>query len=246
MIKKLILFSTILMLFFSCNKVIDTIDEVRMNKKQTISYDDYEAILNDDDIKFYYDTDKELMTGHFVVVYQGKPAEEFQLKRGYLNGIYASYNADGQLTKAYNYKNGLQEGKQQEFYPTGELISETDFEKGEKVGEKIVYDKSGVVRSKQKTENGVEYNRYYKDGKLVMAEFTKEWQGKQLEMLVHYDAFENIQFAFGKSTDTSEENIFYVFDANMQLTDTVDVTLDPQKAAYYFRLIQRTSESLMQ
>jgi len=60
MVKKLLLFSSFIILLFSCNKVIDAVDEVRMNKKETITYDDFEAIRNDYDIKLYYDNDKEL------------------------------------------------------------------------------------------------------------------------------------------------------------------------------------------
>ena len=246
MIKKLLPFFTVLILLFSCNKVLDKVDEVRMNKKTNITYEDYETILNDYDIKLYYDKDKELMTGHFVVVYQGKPSEEFQTKRGFLNGIYASYNANGKLTKAYNYKNGRQEGIQQEFYESGELLSEVNLEKGEIAGEKRIYDKSGELKATLKNENDVEYKRYYKDGKAIMAEFKKNWEGKQLQMLVHYDAFENIKFAFGKSDLPNEKNIFYVFDSNMNLSDTVDVTKDPEKASYYFGLIRKTSEILME
>ena len=246
MIKKLLLFSSVLILIFSCNKVIDKVDEVRMNKKENITYDDYETLLNDYDIKLYYDKDKELMTGHFVVVYQGKPSEEFQTKRGFLNGIYASYNAEGRLTKAYNYKNGRQNGMQQEFYDSGELLSEVNLEKGGIVGEKRIYDKSGGLKATLKNENDIEYKRYYKDGKAIMAEFKKKWEGKELEMLVHYDAFENIKFAFGKSKDSDEKNIFYVFDSNMEHSDTVDVTKDPEKASYYFGLIRKTSEILME
>ena len=245
MIKKLLLFSSLLFLY-GCNNIIDAVDEVRMNKKETITYDDFEAIRNDYDIRLYYDNNKDLMTGHFVVVYQGKPSEEFQTKRGFLNGVYASYNSEGKLTKGYNYKNGKQEGIQREFYETGELLSEVGFEKGKMVGEKVIYDKTGEVKATQKLENGVVYKRYYNEGKVTMAEFMKNWEGKELEMLVHYDAFENIQFAFGKSNDPKEKNIFYVFNANMELSDKVDVTINPEKAAYYFGLIRKTTETLME
>ena len=246
MVKKLLLFSSFIILLFSCNKVIDAVDEVRMNKKETITYDDFEAIRNDYDIKLYYDNDKELMTGHFVVVYQGKPSEEFQTKRGFLNGVYASYNANGQLTKGYNYKNGRQDGIQREFYESGELLSEVGYEKGKMGGEKVIYDKFGDVKAKLKMENGVEYKRYYKDGKVAIAEFKKNWEGKELDMMVFYDAFENIQFSFGKSNHPNEKNIFYVFDANMELSDTVDVTIDPQKASYYLNLIQQSTSLVME
>ncbi|QQX77725.1 MULTISPECIES: toxin-antitoxin system YwqK family antitoxin [Aequorivita] len=246
MVKKLLLFASFSILLFSCNKVIDAVDEVRMNSKQTITYDDFEVVRNDYDIKLYYDNDKELMTGHYVVVYQGKPSEEFQTKRGFLNGVYASYNADGQLTKGYNYKDGKQEGLQREFYGSGELLSEASFKKGKMVGEKVVYDQLGEVRAKHKIENGVEYKRYFKNGKMAIAEFKRNWEGKVLDMMVYYDAFENIQFAFGKSSDPNEKNIFYVFDANMQLSDTVDITIDPQKASYYMGLIQRTAMAVME
>tara|TARA_R110002012_G_scaffold73953_3_gene187938 strand:- start:22069 stop:22848 length:780 start_codon:yes stop_codon:yes gene_type:complete len=246
MIKKLLLFSSLIILLFSCNKVIDAVDEVRMNKKETITYDDFEAIRNDYDIKLYYDNDKELMTGHFVVVYQGKPSEEFQTKRGFLNGVYASYNSNGQLTKGYNYKNGRQDGIQREFYETGELLSEVNYEAGNMVGEKLFYDKVGDVKAKLKIENGVEYKRYYKDGKVAIAEFKRNWKGKELNMMVIYDAFENVQLAFGNSNDPNEKNIFYVFDANMELSDTVDATIDLQKAQYYMGLIQRTAMAVME
>ena len=217
-----------------------------MNTKQTISYDDFKVVRNDFDIKLYYDKDEELMTGHYVVVYQGKPSEEFQTKRGFLNGVYASYNADGQLTKAYNYKDGRQDGIQNEYYPSGELLSEVSFEKGKMAGEKVIYDKLGGVKGKIKIENGIEYKRMYKDGKMAIAEFKRNWEGKELDMMVIYDAFENVQFAFGKSNESSEKNIFYVFDANMELSDTVDVTIDPQKAQYYLGLIQRSTSVVME
>jgi antitoxin component YwqK of YwqJK toxin-antitoxin module len=246
MVKKFLIISFLSILVLSCNKVIDAVDEVRMNKKQTITYDDYETIINDHDIKLYYDNDKELMTGHFMVVYKAKLSEEFQTKRGFLNGVYVSYNADGQLSKVFNYINGRKHGLQQHFYDTGELSSEATFEKGKIVGDEISYDKAGEIKVKTKFENGIKYKRYYNGGKLTMAEFKKNWEGKELEMLVHYDAFENIQFAFGKSNDTAEKNIFYVFDANMQLTDTVDVILNPQKANYYLGLIRNTSASLIE
>ncbi|MDX1782525.1 hypothetical protein [Aequorivita vladivostokensis] len=39
---------------------------------------------------------------------------------------------------------------------------------------------------------------------------------------------------------------FYVFDANMELSDTVDVTIDPQKASYYLNLIQQSTSLVME
>lgn len=241
-LKKILLFSFLSMAALSCNKVIDAVDEVRMNKKQTITYDDYSSIMDDYDRKVFYDSDKELMTGHFLVVYNKRPSEEFQIKRGFLNGIYASYNSNGQLTTANNYKNGFKHGVQQERYDSGELRSEVNFQKGKRVGEEIVYDKLGGIRTKSKIENGVEYKHYYKNGKLTSASFKRNWEGKELEMLVQYGAFENILYAFGKSNDPTEKNIFYVFDSNMQLTDTVDVMEDPQKASYYLGLMRNNVE----
>ncbi len=39
---------------------------------------------------------------------------------------------------------------------------------------------------------------------------------------------------------------FYVFDANMELSDTVAVTIDPQKASYYLNLIQQSTSLVME
>jgi|TARA_R110000751_G_scaffold48931_3_gene108959 hypothetical protein len=46
---------------------------------------------------------------------------------------------------------------------------------------------------------------------VAIAEFKKNWEGKELEMMVFYDAFENIQFSFGKRNHPNEKNIFLCF-----------------------------------
>jgi len=245
MFKKIGPYLIISLFLLSCNKVIDTVDEVRMKKRVNITYEDYNSILDDYDRKIYYDKDRDVMTGHFMVVYNGKPSEEFQTKRGFLNGIYSSYNPNGELTKSYNFIDGKQEGVQREFYASGKLLTEANFEKGKLVGEKITYNTSGEIIGKLKIENGIEYKHYYYHGKMVMAEFKKEWKGKELEMLINYDAFENIQFAFGKSSNPSKKNILYFFDVNLQVSDSVDITVDSQKAAYYYSLIKNTTENVI-
>ncbi len=165
------------------------------------------------------------------------PLEEFFLEDGYLDGEHLTYDLQGTLIARENYVASVLHGPQYTYHKTGELASEVSYNNGSRSSDEVHYDTNQTVVYRKTNQNGVEYNNYYENGKIIAATFDKIYDGSVYEMIVRYDHFENIEIVFGKKKD-SDAPSFNVYDPEFNLIETVNPQEDPMRMmelAQYFR-----------
>ncbi|MCF6357108.1 MAG: hypothetical protein L3J54_04815 [Draconibacterium sp.] len=102
----------------------------------------------------------------------------------------------------------------------------------------VSYNNEGVVVSKKKTVDGIEYHHMYEDGKMAISEFKKNIDGTVYDLIVRYDTFENISLILGKRDYLENPNIIYVFNAQFKLVETINIKEEPSKVAYYSKFLR--------
>lgn len=232
--KKLLFLVVLAAAFSSCNEIVN---EVKKRKTETITVDDYRYVIDSKNRRGYVGSDNQPMTGHFIVVRDSIPLEEFYLEDGYLDGEHITYDLKGNLISRENYVTSVKHGPQYTYHKSGEVASEVSFNNGSRNSDEVHYDENKEVVYRKTDVNGVEYNNYYEEGKIVAATFDKIYDGSVFEMIVRYDHFENIEIIFGKKKD-SDDPSFNVYDPEFNLVETVNPQEDPMRMleyAQYFR-----------
>lgn len=224
----------------SCNQVTDMVDSVSSIEKRYISYDDFEYIIDKNNRQGYLDNLGNPLTGHFVVMKDTLFAEEFQVKKGMLNGVHIYYNSQGKMTSLETYKNSVLHGDSYTYFPqNGQVKTETTYKAGKRVGDLLEYDLAGNLVSKTTLQEGVEYTHVLKDGKKTSSVFDKEYEGRKFNLLVIYDDFENISRVFGQNlSEKNPSKLVYVFDVNFKLEDSINILTEPVKARYFFEAME--------
>jgi len=234
MFKKLILLGLLVFTILSCEYVIKNKNEVLALQKKNITYDDFTNEFNSFNQTVYFDKNRDRMNGHFTVMYKDKVSEEFEVKNGLLNGFLKNYYPEGVISKVFNYKNGKLHGESVFYLKDGNIHNKATYKNGKLFGDNIGYDKFGNVTSVRKIVEDIEYHHLYQDGKMILSQFKKNIDGTVYELMVKYDAFENISFVVGFRDYELNSKTFYVFDKNFKLIEAVDAEQEPSKAAYYF------------
>lgn len=108
---------------------------------------------------------------------QGNLILQYELSKGELTGEAKSYFPNGKLKWEGNYSTEGKEGLRKEYYGTGELYSEGKYEKGKATGLHKTYWPNGKLKNEENYKNG-EYNGVYKsyseEGKLIYLQEFKE------------------------------------------------------------------------
>jgi len=221
-------------LFLGCDKVLEEVKSIQI---KTITYDDFRYQLDSKNRRGYLFSNGKLMSGHFMVVKDSLPAEEFEVSKGYLNGVHRTYNDKGQKIKEYYYKHHTLDGLQRTYYDTGEVRTEVTYFNGRRDSDKLGFDPSGNIIYKLTTEKAVTYQYYYKDKKTTRSEFEKNISGAVYDMVVIYNHFEVVEFIVGHKKET-DGSIFSVFDGEFNVIETIDARKDWQKAIYYISALE--------
>jgi antitoxin component YwqK of YwqJK toxin-antitoxin module len=85
--------------------------------------------------------------GSWKTYRQNKLVEEYNYKKGLLDGEGKEYYADGSVKSVRNYVNGKPHGKFTDYDSKGGVTHETNFKDGEQDGPEIKYDSDGKVTS---------------------------------------------------------------------------------------------------
>jgi len=239
MFKKFILLGCVIFTIFSCEYVIKNKDEVLSFQKKSITYDDFATQFDSYNQTVYLDKENQRMNGHFTVFYNDKIAEEFEVKTGLLNGFHKDYFPEGVLSKEQNYKNGKLHGEAVFYTKEGIVHNKATYINGKLSGDNVGYDEFGNIISIRKFVDKIEYHHMYKDGKMIVSEFKKNIGGTVYNLMVQYDAFENISLIVGLREYDLNSKIFYVFDRDFKLIEAVDAEKEPSKVGYYFSIFNK-------
>ncbi len=227
----------VILLFVACNQNGKHADASSLEKQQ-ITQNDFEVRIGSDQKKLYLDKDKNPMQGPFVVIKNTLIIEEFELKEGLLNGVYTGYNTLGQKTSTFNYANGILDGESILYYPTTGTVKRKEILKqGKPTGALLTYNKAGNQLIKKVTVDGVHYTHYYRDNKMTYTNFLKNITGKQYDMLIVYDEFENMYRVLGQKAAMEKGKWIFTFDTNFKLTDSIDLINDPTKAKLVYAIL---------
>jgi len=238
MLKKIGLLGLLIFTQISCEFVLDKKDDVLSLQTKEITYDDYTYETDNLNQIVYLDNNRQRMNGHYIVMYNENISEEFKVTSGLLNGFLKTYYPEGAISKEKNYKNGKLHGESIFYTKEGSIYNRATYKNGKLVGDDIRYDEKGEIISKRKFVEGIEYQHMFKDGKMVASEFKKNIDGTVYDLIVKYDAFENISLVLGQRDYLDNSKIFYVFDRNFKLIEAVDSEKEPSKVAYYFGLLK--------
>jgi hypothetical protein len=142
------------------------------------------------------------------------------------------------ISKEENYSDGVLDGKYKMYFKDGKISKKGNYKNGKIVGELISYNNDGDVVSIRKTVERIKYHHMYEDGKMVISEFKKNIDGTVYDLIVKYDAFENISIILGKRDYEENPNVIYVFNTQFELIDTVNKNEEPSKVAYYLNILK--------
>lgn len=222
----------LILLVVSLSACNDLVNEVKKMKIQTITPNDYHYVLDSKNRRGFVDQKNQPMTGHYIVVKDSLPIEEFELEDGYLNGEYLFYNLTGTIVSRESYINSIKHGMQYTYHNSGDVASEVNFSHGVRDGDEVHYAPNHDITFRKTTQAGVEYAYRYENGKLITAEFDKNFDGAIFEMFVKYDHFENVEIIFGKLKDEAGR-AFNVYDRDYNLIERIDPEINPERAFYY-------------
>jgi len=232
----------ILLYVTSCNRVEKAVNEVKALQQKQITYDDYEVKPDQYKRSIYVDQHRDFMTGHYFVMYNDKVSEEFIVKGGVLDGFHKIYNPEGFLTKELSYKNGYLDGTKKTFDRNGQVTSSSNYSKGKRIGDEVGFTEDGKVLTKTETINGKTYKHTYKNDKRKMTMYSDTIDGKEYEIMLHFDKVEVIDAAFAVRANNDDTNIsqkFYILNDQYKIVDSIAPKEEPEKMQQIFYMLQQ-------
>ncbi|MEO1032781.1 MAG: hypothetical protein AAFX55_15320 [Bacteroidota bacterium] len=205
---------------------------------------------------YYLNKTKALMDGYYVVGNEVTKWEEFEFKKGLLNGDYIIFHPNGEMSSHSKYSNGKLQGEELIYTPLGKLSKKNNYKNDVLDGIQYSYYDNGKVRSEAKYEDGerIETLTFNILGHIVSQSFIKDSrtitqnlrEGKLYSEKVssNYDAYETMKF-FNEDGSTKmylqrieENDRFYILELNDEGKEIkrVDVKANPEEAAKYFSL----------
>jgi len=155
-------------IFVSCNKKekSDTLTLINRGSYSSRYIDGLQVFIKDNQV----------MDGYYVVGKDLIKWEEFELKKGILNGSYITYHPNGKMSSNTQYRNGKMHGEEQLFYPSGELLKIVHYQNNKQVGEIKEFYEGGQIKklSKIKDEKIYESVFYNNVGNMVSQMFIKD------------------------------------------------------------------------
>lgn len=237
MFRKLIVLSLLLIGVTSCEFIMDSKDEVMALKNREITYDDFTYETDNFNQTVYLDLNRKRMSGHYMVMYNEKISEEFEVKSGLLNGFHKNYYPEGVISKVKNYKDGVLNGESIFYTKEGVIFKKGSYKNGKLNGDLTSYNEEGKIVSIRRIVDDIEYYHFYRDEKMILSEFKKNINGTVFDLIVRYDAFENIILAVGKRDYEKDFITLYAFDSQFKLIETINTEEEPTKLAYYMNII---------
>ncbi len=203
---------------------------------------------------------KEFMDGYYVVGNEVSKWEEFEVKKGLLNGDYIVFHPNGEIFSKTQYGNGKRDGLELNYSAVGVLIKKSTYKNDILIGSQYSYFDNGKIRSESKYKDGkrietLNYNllghitsqSFIKDGRTITQRITG---GKVFSEHVksNYDAYETFKF-FNEDGSTKlylrqleQNDTMYILELNDEGEETkrVDLKANPQEAIKYFSLFQES------
>lgn len=231
-------------LMLSCNEVGneigEVVDKVKMITKETITVEDYHYVVDSKNRRGFVTSDNEIMNGHYLVVKDNLPLEEFQIKDGFLHGFHVQFDEEGAISVKSNYAHSYLEGPSISYYKNGAIKNEVSYKYNKKVGDETSYDLNGNITYKKTKVNGQDYEKFYDQGKHLVSQFEKTIDGVAYDLIVKLDNFENIEIVFGRVSGDEKTPDLYVFNANFELIEKINPKENPQRAMQYMSLFRGT------
>lgn len=232
-----VLFSLVM---FSCNQIGEVVDKVKMMTKETITVEDYHYVVDSKNRRGFVTSDNEIMNGHYLVLKDNIPLEEFQIKDGFLNGFHVQFDEEGVVSVKSNYAYSYLEGPSISYYKNGAIKNEVTYKQNKKVGEETSYDIHGNIIYKKTKITGQDYEKFYDQGKHVASQFVKTIDGVAYDLIVKLDSFENIEIVFGRVSGEEKTPDLYVFNATFELIEKINAKEDPQRAMQYMNFFRNS------
>ncbi|GAA4280330.1 toxin-antitoxin system YwqK family antitoxin [Gaetbulibacter aestuarii] len=211
------------------------------------------------DIVVYRDSDSnELMDGYYVVGDKFQKWEEFEVKKGILNGDYLVFHSNGEIFSHSIYKNGRLHGKNKVYHLNGAVKTEESYVNGKLYGTTLTYDENGALRTeaKIKNENVVESVTYDAIGEIQSQMFIRNSRkitqhvraGKvYMESISStYDNFEAMKFynedgslkAFVRMLEDGEDAYLIELDENENEIKRINLKANPMEAQKFMQSLQ--------
>ncbi len=238
-------------ILFSCNnaKKTKTDDAFTFIGRNDYSIDNYNSIS-------YYRLNgaKDFMDGYYVVANETTKWEEFNLKKGVLNGDYIIFHPNGEISSHTKYANGKRHGDELYYSNTGALIKKSTYNNAILIGKQYTYFENGKIQSQTILEHGssVETQTYDVLGNIISQRFIKEGktinqkivEGKIYSEFVssNYDDYETAKFfnldgsikLFLRQLKEGDTMYILELDENENETKRIDIKANPQEAMRYF------------
>ncbi len=216
----------------SCNHMVDVVDEVQMLRKRTITPDDYHYVIDSKNRRGFVTSDNKIMNGHYLVLRDDLPYEEFQIKDGFLNGFHIQFDDKGTVSVKNTYAYSHLEGPSITYFANGAIKNEVTYKHNKKVGDEISYDPNGNMTHKKTKVDGVDYEQFYDQGRQVATQFIKTIDEVPYDLIVKLDNFENIETVLGRVSGMENSPDFYIFNASFELVEKINARENPQRAMY--------------
>lgn len=229
----MLLIACCIVLFSSCNQVVEGIYRTQLGISDTISYNDYKYEIDTKNRRVFLTLSNDFMDGHYVVKRDDKLYEEFTIDEGLLTGNYITFHKNGVPDVSQSYINSVASGPYLTFYENGQLRLETSYKGGVRSDIEVRYDGYGNIASKTEKRDGVVFEHQYFNGVRAVSLFTKEIEGESYEMIMKYTSFDTIEFILGKKADNATPE-FYLFNSDYEVVETVNALSDPDRAREIF------------
>lgn len=199
---------------------------------------------------------KDFMDGYYVVGNELRKWEEFEFKKGLLNGDYIIFHDNGEIFSHARYVNGVRHGEELNYSKAGVLTKKKNYNNDKLSGSEYTYHENGKVASETKhiADELVESETYDILGNITSQTFIKDGrtitqkivEGKIYSEMVssNYDDYETMKF-FNEDGSTKaylrrieENNTMYILELDNQGKEIkrVDVKANPKEALKYFSL----------
>jgi antitoxin component YwqK of YwqJK toxin-antitoxin module len=253
LLKKYSLLITLSLILFGCKSEKETSkdDSFTFIERNSYLVDSYNGL----DYYRLAETTK-LMDGYYVVGDETKKWEEFECKKGVLNGDYIVFHENGEIFSFSKYANGKLNGEELRYDPLGNLTKKSMYKNGVLVDSQFTYFDTGKVESEIKYENGQKVETLYYNmlGHIVSQSYIKNSRtitqrlkdGKLYSEMVssNYDDYETIKF-FNEDGSTKaylrkieERDSLFIVELNDDGKEIkrVNVQSNPVEAAQYSKL----------
>lgn len=149
---------------------------------------------------------KKLMDGYYVIGNKSTKWEEFNVKKGVLNGDYIVFHPNGKKLSESKYINGVKHGEERVYYPSEKLKRIKQYKNNAPYGKSISYFESGQIQTEAiiKEEETIESVTYNIIGQIESQMFIKD--GRKISQNIKngikitesisstYDDFEAMKF----------------------------------------------------